>query len=142
MAAKHQGQARTSEARRPADRASRFIARVDAHLPTLANDGDRRAFLDRQLDGWEHRYATSRVGPDITISRSVRPIRFAHQAWYGGHCATGSQHQILVLEAEHHAAPAARRIHLTRVTRIFQKRLFFKNTARSPLRPRRRPWGG
>jgi hypothetical protein len=57
MAPKHQDQARTPEARRPADRASRFIARVDAHLPTLANDGDRRAFLDRQLDGWEHRYA-------------------------------------------------------------------------------------
>jgi len=27
--------------------ASRFIARVDAHLPTLADDGERRAFLDR-----------------------------------------------------------------------------------------------
>ena len=57
MAAKHQDQTGTPEARRPADRASRFIARVDAHLPTLANDGDRRVFLDRQLDGWEHRYA-------------------------------------------------------------------------------------
>src|SRR5215831_15652017 len=57
MAPKHQDQARTPEAPRLADRASRFIARVDAHLPTLANDGDRRAFLDRQLDGWEHRYA-------------------------------------------------------------------------------------
>ena len=57
MAPKHQGQARTSETHCPDDRASRFIARVDAHLPTLANDGDRRAFLDRQLDGWEHRYA-------------------------------------------------------------------------------------
>ena len=42
---------------RSADRASRFIARVDAHLPTLADDGARRAFLERQLDGWEHRYA-------------------------------------------------------------------------------------
>jgi hypothetical protein len=49
-------QARTSETHRPDDRASRFIARV-AHLPTLADDGERRAFLDRQLDGWEHRYA-------------------------------------------------------------------------------------
>src|SRR5215469_1501318 len=57
MASKHQDQARTSETHYPDDRASRFIARVDAHLPTLANDGDRRAFLDRQLDGWEHRYA-------------------------------------------------------------------------------------
>ena len=40
-----------------ADRASRFIARVDAHLPTLCDDAARRAFLDRQLEGWEHRYA-------------------------------------------------------------------------------------
>jgi hypothetical protein len=39
------------------DRASRFIARVDAHLPTLSDDAARRAFLDRQLEGWEHRYA-------------------------------------------------------------------------------------
>ena len=42
---------------RTADRAARFIARVDAHLPTLADDAARRAFLDRQLDGWERRYA-------------------------------------------------------------------------------------
>ncbi len=33
------------------------IARVDAHLPTLCDDAARRAFLDRQLEGWEHRYA-------------------------------------------------------------------------------------
>jgi hypothetical protein len=57
MASKHQDQARTSEIHYSDDRASRFIARVDAHLPTLADDGERRAFLDRQLDGWEHRYA-------------------------------------------------------------------------------------
>lgn len=57
MAPKHQDQARTSETHRPDDRARRFIARVDAHLPTLADDRERRAFLDRQLDGWEHRYA-------------------------------------------------------------------------------------
>ena len=40
-----------------ADRARRFIARVDAHLPTLCDDAARRVFLDRQLEGWEHRYA-------------------------------------------------------------------------------------
>jgi hypothetical protein len=39
-----------------ADRAKRFIARVDAHLPTLSDDAARRAFLDRQLEGWERRY--------------------------------------------------------------------------------------
>jgi len=40
MAPKHQDQARTPEIRRTADRASRFIARVDAHLPTLPDDGE------------------------------------------------------------------------------------------------------
>src|SRR5262245_38066750 len=42
---------------RAADRVTRFIARMDAHLPTLPNDAARRIFLDRQLDGWERRYA-------------------------------------------------------------------------------------
>jgi hypothetical protein len=39
------------------DRVTRFIARMDAHLPTLPDDAARRTFLDRQLDGWERRYA-------------------------------------------------------------------------------------
>jgi len=38
-------------------RAARFLARVDDRLPGLADDAARRAFLDRQLAGWEHRYA-------------------------------------------------------------------------------------
>src|SRR5436305_7903466 len=38
-------------------RASRFLARVDRHLPTLAGRAVQRAFLDRQLAGWEQRYA-------------------------------------------------------------------------------------
>jgi hypothetical protein len=42
---------------RNGDRTSRFIARVDAYLPTLADDAARRAFLDGQLEGWEQRYA-------------------------------------------------------------------------------------
>jgi hypothetical protein len=57
MTPKQQGQAWTRGIHHPPDRATRFIARVDAHLPSLADDGERRAFLDRQLDGWEHRYA-------------------------------------------------------------------------------------
>jgi hypothetical protein len=48
---------RPPETTHRADRAKRFIARVDAHLPTLCDDAARRAFLDRQLEGWEHRYA-------------------------------------------------------------------------------------
>jgi hypothetical protein len=42
---------------RSSDRATRFITRLDDHLRTLADDAARRAFLDRQLEGWEHRYA-------------------------------------------------------------------------------------
>jgi hypothetical protein len=43
--------------RRATNRVTRFIARMDAHLPTLPDDAARRIFLDRQLDGWERRYA-------------------------------------------------------------------------------------
>jgi hypothetical protein len=44
-------------ASRATERVTRFIARMDAHLPTLPDDAARRIFLDRQLDGWERRYA-------------------------------------------------------------------------------------
>ena len=39
------------------DRTARYLARVDAHLPTLADPGVRRAFIDRQIEAWERRYA-------------------------------------------------------------------------------------
>jgi hypothetical protein len=39
------------------DRAARFLARLDDHLPELAGHASRRAFLDGQLEGWERRYA-------------------------------------------------------------------------------------
>jgi len=74
MALKHQDQTRRPETRRTADRASRFIARVDAHLPTLADDGERRAFLDRQLD--EYRYAcfiAAEGASEFTASRADPP---------------------------------------------------------------------
>lgn len=35
----------------------RFLTRLDRHLPTLADHAARRAFLDRQLEGWQQRYA-------------------------------------------------------------------------------------
>jgi hypothetical protein len=38
------------------DRTTRFLARIDAHLPTLADDAARRSFLARQIAGWEFRY--------------------------------------------------------------------------------------
>jgi hypothetical protein len=58
MASKHRNHVTaTPECCRRADRTSRFIARVDAYLPTLPDDAARRAFLDGQLEGWEHRYA-------------------------------------------------------------------------------------
>jgi len=39
------------------DRALRFLARLDRHLPTLADEAARRDFLDRQIEGWQWRYA-------------------------------------------------------------------------------------
>ena len=36
------------------DRAQRFFARVDAHLPTLSAEG-RRAFLIQLIAGWNER---------------------------------------------------------------------------------------
>jgi len=58
MASKHRAHVPAKPKRRcSVDRISRFIARVDAYLPTLMDDAERRAFLDGQLEGWEHRYA-------------------------------------------------------------------------------------
>src|SRR3989442_12347664 len=39
------------------DRAAGLWPRLDRHLVTLADHTSRRGFLDRQLAGWEHRYA-------------------------------------------------------------------------------------
>jgi hypothetical protein len=39
------------------DRTRRFLARLDRHLPTLADQAARRDFLDRQIEGWQRRYA-------------------------------------------------------------------------------------
>jgi hypothetical protein len=38
-------------------RALRFFSRIDAYLPVLADDETRRIFLERQIEGWEHRYS-------------------------------------------------------------------------------------
>jgi hypothetical protein len=58
MASKHRTHVTAKPERRcSVDRTRRFIARVDAYLPTLADDAARCAFLDGQLAGWEHRYA-------------------------------------------------------------------------------------
>jgi hypothetical protein len=38
-------------------RASRFLSRIDAHLPELRDNEARRLFLDRQIEGWECRYS-------------------------------------------------------------------------------------
>jgi hypothetical protein len=56
-----------------ADRVTRFIARVDAHLPTLKDDIARRDFLDQQLDGWEHRYARF-----LATEGECEPVRVAN----------------------------------------------------------------
>jgi hypothetical protein len=41
----------------PSNRVSRFMCRIDAHLPTLPDDRARRLFLARQLDEWQRLYA-------------------------------------------------------------------------------------
>ena len=38
-------------------RAARFFARLDRQLAVLADASARCGFLERQLAGWEHRYA-------------------------------------------------------------------------------------
>jgi hypothetical protein len=58
MVSNRQGQSVSGKIACPTTgRAIRFIARIDAHLPTLKDDAARRDFLDRQLSGWERRYA-------------------------------------------------------------------------------------
>jgi len=58
MTAQQQNQIPTAPAAcRALDRTGRFIARIDAHLPSLANDAARRGFLARQLERWQSRYA-------------------------------------------------------------------------------------
>src|SRR5436305_11759595 len=38
-------------------RTGRFLARLDAHLRSIPDLTARREFLDRQIKGWEQRYA-------------------------------------------------------------------------------------
>jgi hypothetical protein len=38
-------------------RTDRLVKRIDAHVEKLPNDRLRRAFLDSQIGGWEHRYS-------------------------------------------------------------------------------------
>jgi hypothetical protein len=42
---------------KPSDRCERFFRRVDDYLPCLPDSKARWLFLDRQIAGWEHRYA-------------------------------------------------------------------------------------
>lgn len=38
------------------DRTAKFLARVDAHLPTLPDAAARRSFLAQQAAAWQFRY--------------------------------------------------------------------------------------
>jgi hypothetical protein len=38
-------------------RTTKFLNRIDAHLPTLATDQARRAFLAKQFEAWHARYS-------------------------------------------------------------------------------------
>jgi hypothetical protein len=75
-------------------RASRFMRRIDAHLPSLPDDRARRLFLARQLDEWQRRYARFLVT--------------------GGASATGAPHAAdflltIAALARRHSALAARK---------------------------------
>jgi hypothetical protein len=48
---------------------ARYVDRVDAHLPTLADDAARAAFLSRELRKWGHRYDAFRA--DVFAGRPV-----------------------------------------------------------------------
>lgn len=61
-------------------RLSRYMARVQAHLPTLANDDARRAFLAAEEEKWCQRYEnwclkmdTDTASPD---DRELTPFDF------------------------------------------------------------------
>ena len=41
-----------------ADPCTRYARRLDAHLATLANDTERRGFLDREHNKWIDRFET------------------------------------------------------------------------------------
>jgi hypothetical protein len=74
MALDRRGQSVSGEISWPTtDRATRFIARIDLHLPTLKDDTARRDFLDRQLDGWERRYARF-----LATGGECEPVRVAN----------------------------------------------------------------
>lgn len=61
---------------------ARYIARVDAHLPTLASDDDRHAFLKAEEAKWIGRYtefssrviAGAHVDPDVQAADYVFTI--------------------------------------------------------------------
>src|SRR5947209_15619835 len=46
----------------PPSRTDRLLARVDRHLPTLADAAARRAFLDAMSEGFARAYASFIVG--------------------------------------------------------------------------------
>lgn len=45
------------ERRMSENRAARYCARVDAHLPTLPSDAAKRAFIANEIEKWMERYA-------------------------------------------------------------------------------------
>lgn len=43
------------------DRTTRYAARLDAHLPTLADDAARRAFLTSQFNFFDRKYGEFQI---------------------------------------------------------------------------------
>jgi hypothetical protein len=61
---------------------ARYLARVDAHLPTLPDDGARVAFLNNEMSKWDARYenfgarveAGAKVDPDVQAADFIVTI--------------------------------------------------------------------
>jgi hypothetical protein len=67
---------RTGQEAASGSRASRFLGRIDAFLPSLGSDRARRLFLDRQLQTWECRYSrfiASEGASEIALDRADPP---------------------------------------------------------------------
>jgi hypothetical protein len=54
-------------------RATKFLDRIDAHLPTLASDQTRRAFLAQQFDAWQARYSKFITGASEPVTDANEP---------------------------------------------------------------------
>ncbi len=72
-------EAETEHAASKRGRDERFLARLDMHLATLANNGARAAFIKGQLEAWQRRYARfiATQGASETVTDAADPPQAA-----------------------------------------------------------------